>query len=88
MVCNDSLFLYSGPVGDVPGRSGTGDISAEVGTDAPVPKRRAVVTRRLIPHTVDGGRRVTLTVPALERSRELLEQAYDNGIAVFRCVSF
>ena len=42
-----SVILYSGPVGDVPGCSGTGDVSTEVETDVPVSKRHAVVNRRL-----------------------------------------
>ena len=47
--------LYLGPAGDVPGAFGTGDVSTEVETDVPASKRRAVVTRRLIPLAVDGG---------------------------------
>ena len=52
------------------------------------PKGRAVVTRRLIPIACDGGRPASSSVPVLERSREMLDQAFDIGMAVFRCVSF
>ena len=41
-------MLYSGPVEDVPDRSGTSDVSTEVETSVPACKRRAVVTWRLI----------------------------------------
>ena len=76
-------MLFSGPVGDVPGRSGTGDVSTEVETDVPASKRRAVVTWRLIPLAGNGERAVISGVPVLERSRELLEQAFDKGLTVF-----
>ena len=73
-------MLYSGPVRDVPNRSGTVDISTEVKTDMPASKRRAVVTRRLIALAGGGGRPSRSDVPALERSRNLLEQAFDKGM--------
>ena len=80
-------MLCSGAGGDVPGRSRTGDVSAEVETDVPASKRRAVVTRRLIPLAGDGRRSSRSGVRVLERSRKLLEQAFDRGIAVFEWVS-
>ena len=81
-------MLCSGPVGDVPGRSGIGDLSTEVERDEPASKWHAVVTRRLIPPAGNGGRPSRSDVPVLEHSLELLEQAFDNSMAVFECVSF
>ena len=85
---NISVMLYSGPVVDVPGRSGTGDVSTEVEKDKPASKRPVVVTKRLAPLAGDGMRPSHSGVPVLERSCELLEQAFDNGMAVSECVSF
>ena len=56
--------------------------------DVPASKRHAVVTRRLIPLAGDGVRLSRSGVPVLERSRELLEQAFDNGMAVLEFASF
>ena len=81
-------ILYSGPVGEVPGRSGTEDVSTEVETDKTASKKHAVVTRHLIQLVGDKGRPACSVVPVLERSCELLQQLLDNGLAVFRCVSF
>ena len=78
--------MYSSPVVDVPGRSGTGDVSSEVETDELLLKSRAVVTPRLIPLAGDGGRIVTSNVLVMERSRKLLKQGFDNGIAVSKSV--
>ena len=63
------VIFCSGPAGEVPGRSGTGDVSTEVVTDMPVSKKRAVVTRRSIPPAGDGRRPANSNVPVLERSR-------------------
>ena len=81
-------MLYSGPVEDAPGRSGTNDVSLEVEADVPACKRRAVVTRRLFPLAGDGGGALGSDLPVLERSCQLLEHAFDNDMAVSRCVSF
>ena len=62
------VILHSSPVGDLPGRSGTGAVSTEVETDAPFSKRRAVVTRRLTSFAGDGVRPVCSSVPVIERS--------------------
>ena len=72
----------------MPGRFGAGDVSTEVETDVPASERRAVVTWRLILLAGDGGRPPSSSVAVVERSRELLEQAFDTGMAVSRCVSF
>ena len=68
----------------MPNRSGTGDISKELETDEPASKRRTLVTRRLILLAGDGGGPSRSEVLVLERSHELLEQAFDNGMAVFK----
>ena len=65
-------MLYSGRVGDVPARSGTGEVSTEVETDAPASKKRAVVTHCLNPLAGDGGRPSHPNVPVLKHNRELL----------------
>ena len=80
---NKFVVLYAGPVGLLPGCSGTGGKSTEVETDVPASKRRVVVTRRSIPLAGDGRRSSRSSVPVLERSRELLEQAFDNDMAIF-----
>ena len=74
----------------MPGRSRTEDVSTEVELDVPAPKRRAVVTWRLLRFLVSGGERkpARSTVPVVERSRELLEQEFGIGSVIFRCVSF
>ena len=93
MLWNNSVMMYSSRVGDVPGCSGTSDVSTEVEKDGPDPKRRLIplagdmVTRRLIPLAGDGVRPSCLDVPLLERSRELLDKAFDNGMAVFQMCS-
>ena len=72
----------------MPGRSGTGNVSTEVETDVPASRKRAVATQRLIPLAGCGGRPANPGEPVVERSCELLEQEFDTGIAVSRCVSF
>ena len=86
MFWNSFVLLYSSRVGDVPGCLGNGDVTIEVETDVPASKRRAVVTRRLIPLAGDGIRPPRPDAPVLERSRELLEQAFDNGFLGFPIV--
>ena len=53
-VLEEVFLVYSGLVGDVSGRCGTGDVSTEVEKDVPAFKMRAEVTRRLIPLAGDG----------------------------------
>ena len=72
----------------MPGSSGTGDVSTEVERDVPACKRRAMITRRLILLAGDGGKPASSSVSVEERSRQLLEQAFDTGMAVSWCVSF
>ena len=83
MFSNKFVILYVGPVGLVPGCSGTGDVYTEVETDVPASMRRVVVTRLLIPLAGDGPMSSRSSVSVLERSRELIEQPFDNGMAAF-----
>ena len=83
-VLENFVLLYSRHVGDVPGRSGNGDVSREVKTDVPASKRHAVVTHCLIPPVGTEGRPSRSGVPVLERSRDPLEQAFDEGLVIFR----
>ena len=66
------------------GGDGTGDVSTGVESESVVRKRRAVVTRRLVP--LAGGPQHCL--PAADssenRSRQLLEKAFDDGIPCFK----
>ena len=83
MFWNKFVVVYAGPVGLVPGCSGTGDVYTEVETDVPASKTRVVVTRRLIALAGEGRRSSRSNVPVLKRNCELLEKAFDNGMAVF-----
>ena len=68
MFCKKLWKMFSGPVGDVPGRSGTGDVSTEVETDVPVHRRRAAVTRRTILLAGDKQKALASGLPDFERS--------------------
>ena len=59
------------------------DISIEAEIRSQVRRRRAVVTRRLIP--LAGIAAVLFDESSHERSRELLEEAFGNGIYHIRC---
>ena len=62
------------------------DISTEVETRRQCRRRSAVVTRRLVPLT--GIAPVPFASSNQERNRELLEEAFDNGIYHIRCGFF
>ena len=61
--------------------SGCEVIPTEVETRSQVRRQRAVVTRRLV--TLAGFVPVPFASSSLERSRELLEEAFDNGMNHF-----
>ena len=83
---NDFLCCI-GPIGDVPGRSWTGDVSTEVETCASF--QEACGSYPVLDCACWWpGRPSHSGVPLLERSRELLEQAFHNGMAVFQYVYF
>ena len=63
--------------------SGCDDVPTEAETRSQCRRRRAVVTRRLVP--LAGGSSVPLGGSSHERSRELLEEAFDVGMYHIRC---
>ena len=66
------------------GGDGAGEVSTGVESESVVRRRRAVVTRRLVP--LAGGPQHCL--PAVDssksRSRQLLEKAFDEGVPGFK----
>ena len=66
------------------GGDGAGEVSTGVESESVVRRRRAVVTRRLVP--LAGGPQHCL--PAADssenRSRQLLEKSFDEGITCFK----
>ena len=61
------------------------DIPTEAETRSQCRRRRAVVTRRLVP--LAGGASMPFGGSSHERSRELLEEAFDVGLYHIRCAS-
>ena len=59
------------------------DVPTEAETRSQCRRRRAVVTRRLVP--LAGGSPVPFAGSSHERSRELLEEAFDVGMYHIRC---
>ena len=66
--------------------SGCDDIPTEAATRSQVRRRRAVVTRCLV--TLAGIAPLPFAKSSHERSRELLEEAFDNGMYHLRCGYF
>ena len=66
------------------GGDGGGEVSTGVESESVVRRRRAVVTRRLVP--LAGGPQHCLPAAnsSESRSRELLEKAFDEGIPCFK----
>ena len=66
------------------GRDGAGEVSTGVESESVVRRRRAVITRKLVP--LAGGPQHCL--PAADssqtRSRQLLERAFDESILCFK----
>ena len=65
------------------GLSDCDDVPTEVETRSHRGHRRAVVTRRLVP--LAGGASMPFAGSSHERSRELLEEAFDVGMYHIRC---
>ena len=65
---------------------GCDDIPTEAETRKQFRRRRAVVTRRLVPLT--GSAPVPFASGSHERSPELLDEAFDKGMYRFRCRYF
>ena len=63
--------------------SGCDDIPTEAETRSQVRRQRAVVTRRLVP--LAGIAPVPFASSSHERSRELSEEAFDNGMYHISC---
>ena len=69
------------------GGDGAGEVSTGLESEGVVRKRRAVVTRQLVP--LAGGPQHCLPVAnsSQDRSRQLLEKAFDEGIPLFQMSS-
>ena len=65
------------------GLSDCDDVPTEVETRSQCGRRRAVVTRRFVP--LAGGASMPFPSSSHERSRELLEEAFDVGMYHIRC---
>ena len=66
------------------GGDGTGEVSTGVESESVVRRRRAVVSRRLVP-LVGGPQHCLSAADSSEnRSRQLLEKAFDEGITCFK----
>ena len=70
------------------GGDGAGEVSTGVESESVVRRRRAIVSRQLVPLT--GGPQHCLPVAdsSQNRSRQLLEKAFDEGISYFKWVAF
>ena len=98
-VCITSFFSFLGNVRDILSplifigvsegaiiSSDCDEIPTEAETRGQCRRRRAVVTRRLVP--LAGGASVPFTGSSHNRSRELLEEAFDIGMYhIIRCAS-
>ena len=69
------------------GGDGAGEVSTGLESEGVVRRRRAVVTRQLVP--LAGGPQHCLPVAnsSQDRSRQLLEKAFDEGIPLFEMSS-
>ena len=69
------------------GGDGAGEVSTGLESEGMVRRRRAVVTRQLVP--LAGGPQHCLPVAnsSQDRSRQLLEKAFDEGIPLFQMSS-
>ena len=68
------------------GGDGAGEVSAGVESDCVLRRRRAVVTRRLVPLAGVTQHCLPAADSSQTRSRQLLEKAFDEGILCFRWV--
>ena len=71
---------------DGPCFSETGDVSTEAEVRHMRRRKQAVITRRLVP--LSGQEPSPVDVGSHERSRVMLEQAFDDGNTVFKCGYF
>ena len=80
---NDYVWYFIGVSEGAMISSDCDDIPTEAETRSQCRRGRAVVTRRLVP--LAGGSSVPLGGSSHERSRELLEEAFDIGMYHIRC---
>ena len=74
------LCLFAGDAETISGVSGNEDVSNGVETDKQMRGRHIIVTRSLVPLAGGSQHDVPEAVHSRGRSRELLEQAFDDGI--------
>ena len=79
-------FCISGTE-EATGGDGAGEVSTGLESEGVVRRRRAVVTRQLVP--LAGGAQHCLPAAnsSQDRSRQLLEKAFDEGIPLFQMSS-
>ena len=77
------IVVYISGTEEETGGDGAGEVSTGVESESLVRRRRAVVTRQLVP--LAGGPQHCLPVAdsSQNRSRQLLEKAFDEGIPLF-----
>ena len=71
------VFFFAGEAGDVPCFSGAGDVSTKAEVRHKRGRQQAVITRRFVP--LSGQEPGPVEFGSHERSREMLEQAFDDG---------
>ena len=71
--------MFPGDAETIPGVSGNEDVSTGMETDRQLRGRHKVATRSLVPLTRRPQHDVSEAVHSRARSRELLEQAFDDG---------
>ena len=77
MCDHDYEISFPGAASDVPCFSEAGDVSTEAEVRRSRGRKEAVITRRLVP--LPGQEPGPVDVGSHERSREMLEQAFDDG---------
>ena len=75
-------FTFPGPAGDVPCFSASGDLSTEAEVRQKTRRKHAVITRRLVP--LSGREPSPVELESRERSRQLLEQVFDDDNGEFK----
>ena len=77
-----NLFLFPGAASDAPCSSGAGDLPTEAEVRHKRNRTQAVITRRFVP--LSGQEPGPVAFGRRERSRKLLEQAFDDGNGEFK----
>ena len=76
------VSLFAGGAGDVPCFSGAGNASTEAEVRHKKRRKHAVITRRFVP--LSGQEPGPIEFGSRERSKKMLEQAFDDGIGEFK----